>query len=113
MIDLALATMLSTGLGTGGSSPTRRHQRVIVSSIGELQTPLPEAMEPTSLRQFATRGVSMRRSVVTTLTKFGAHVEAAGVLRINAEDEAFVARLFSESVPPGKTKRVLSRRRSG
>jgi hypothetical protein len=109
ILDLALATMISSGTA-GLLSQARRHQRVIVTSTGTSETPLPEDLGPTSLGQFATRGISESRSVLSTLTKFEAHARALGVLPINGEDEAFVAKLFADNVRKPTTKRVLARR---
>lgn len=108
LMDAAFAMMLQGG--TCSASPTRRYQRVGVSATGASETPLPEWIGPTSLRQFATRRVGSTRPVLASVSNVADRVMAAGLIAVNVGDEEFVDKLFVESSTKPTTKHPLRRR---
>jgi hypothetical protein len=109
------ALVLAVGLATRTQSPSpvRRQQRVLVSPFGLSETPLPEGLGPTALRQVPTLGTSTadRRSILSQVEAIQKHKDAVSVLRINDEDEAFVSQIIAENRPKATTKRLLTRPR--
>jgi hypothetical protein len=107
------ALILMAGLSSGTLAPSpvrRRQQRVLVSSLGLSETPLPETLGPTSLRQVPTLGTTAdRRSVLSQVEALQKHKEAVSVLPINDDDEAFVSQIIAENRPKATSKRLLTR----
>ena len=104
---------LSVSAGTCGPETIHRRQRLIDSTLGLSETPLPERLKPTSLGQLPTLGATSggQRSISSQVYPLQTFKEAVSVLRISDEAEALVSRIVSENMPKATTTRLLSRRR--
>lgn len=106
----ALALMLSVGGGTASPVSPRRDARLQISSIGGTETPLPEKLSPTGLRQIPTQSVTPSRAISSELTSVARVLSVASVLRVDAAAQARVDEILAASAKKPTTKRPLARR---
>lgn len=102
------AAMLS--VGTACPAPVRRERRVSVSSTSSSETPLPESLAPTMLRQVPTQALAPTRAIGSELAAVGRELRAVSALGISEQAQAVVSEMIAESLPKATTKRLRALR---
>src|SRR5262245_6910590 len=98
MMTTTVALMLSLGTGPG-PAPIRSEARLVRVSTGTSETPLPEHLAPTVLREIPTQALVPTRAIASELAAVERAITTAGVLDVDAAAQARVDQILAANTP--------------